>query len=97
MNKNTRNRGAGGVAAAVVLAVVLGTSACNPFGNKATEPLQDAPIASRDTSAAEVYNMPDGFSNFASKCDHHGNRVYVAFHHDSPYGAITVVKDPTCG
>jgi hypothetical protein len=41
--------------------------------------------------------MPDGFSNVATKCDH-GNRLYVAFHGDNVYAALTVVaNDPTCG
>ena len=40
--------------------------------------------------------MPDGFSNAATKCDH-GNRVYVIYHGDNPYGTISVVpQDPTC-
>lgn len=64
---------------------------------KTTEPFNDADIRSKDDSPAEVGSMPDGFSNFSSKCDEHGNRVYVVYHGDNPYGAITVVpQDPTC-
>jgi hypothetical protein len=63
---------------------------------KITEPYNDAPVRSQNKQPAEVLNMPDGFSNVATKCDH-GNRVYVAFHGDSAYGAVAVVaNDPSC-
>jgi hypothetical protein len=63
---------------------------------KALEPYNDAPVKSQNKTPADVLNMPDGFSNVATKCDH-GNRVYVAFHGDKAYGAIAVVpNDPTC-
>lgn len=40
--------------------------------------------------------MSDGFSNLGTKCDH-GNRVYVVYHGDNPYGSVAVVPaDPTC-
>lgn len=81
------------LAAVVGAVVVFGTSGCK----KQTEQFRDAPVSDRDRSSAEIYDMPDGFSNFAEKCDRHGNRVYVAFHNDSPYAAIAVVADPTCG
>lgn len=79
----------GGVVASTV---VLG--ACS---QKEIEPLRDAPTAQRNTDAADVISMPDGFSNVATKCDH-GNRVYVVFKGTNTYGAISVVPhDPTCG
>ena len=63
---------------------------------KMMEPYKDAPVQSRNTAPADVASMPDGFSNFASKCDH-GNRVYVVFHGDGAYGSLDVVpNDPTC-
>lgn len=80
-------------AAAIGAGVLFGTSACN---NKATEQFQDAPISVRDHSAVEVYDDADGFSNWAEKCDRHGNRVFIAFHNNNPYTAVAVVKDPTC-
>ena len=40
--------------------------------------------------------MPDGFNNFAEKCDDHGNRVFVIFHGDGTYGSVFAMKDPTC-
>jgi hypothetical protein len=80
-------------AGAVALAVVGLTSAC---GDKITEPYKDAHVSYRNNGPAVVYTMPDGFGNFASKCDGFGHRVYTLFHHDSPYGAITVIDDPAC-
>jgi hypothetical protein len=63
---------------------------------KVVEPYNDAPVKGQNKTPAEVLNMPDGFSNVATKCDH-GNRVYVAFHGDSAYGAVAVVaNDPSC-
>jgi hypothetical protein len=82
------------LASLVALGILSGAAACS---GKALEPYKDAPVNQRDKSAADVYTMPDGFSNFSSKCDLYGNRVYVAFHGDSPYAAITVVpQDPSC-
>lgn len=75
------------------LLALVGAAGCSKF----TEPFNDAPVRSKDDSPADVYSMPDGFSNFSSKCDENRNRVYVVYHGDSPYGAIAVVgQDPTC-
>lgn len=79
-----------GLAAAVGILFSLG--ACN----KVTEPFKDADRGKTNNAPADTGTMPDGFSNWSTKCDH-GNRIYVAFHGDSPYAAIAVVpKDPTC-
>jgi hypothetical protein len=80
-----------GVAVALLL-----LAGCDATG-KAAQPFDDAQVAGHNTGKADVINMPDGFSNVATKCDH-GNRIYVVYHGDSTYGSITVVaKDPTCG
>lgn len=74
---------------------ILALSACDPTG-KAAQPYQDAKVSDVNDTPASQGTMPDGFSNFASKCDH-GNRVYVLYHANSAYGALTVVpNDPTC-
>lgn len=78
----------------VGLALAAALSGCN---DKATEQFKDAPVSARDKSAAEVYDMPDGFSNFAEKCDLHGNRVVIVFHNNGAYAGVAVVADPTCG
>lgn len=79
------------VTAVVALAVALGGCA------KYTEPFKDAPRSTVDNGQpADLIRFPDGFSNVSTKCDH-GNRIYSAYHGDSPYASISVVpNDPTC-
>lgn len=77
---------------AAVLFAMMGLGACA----KMSEPFKDAERGVTNDDPADTITFPDGFSNMATKCDH-GNRVYSAFHGDSPYGAIAVVpNDPTC-
>jgi len=85
-------RAIGYAMAAILLAAGLALGGCS----KAGEVYNDAPIAAKDDTSAEVYSMPDGFSNVASKCDRHGHRIFVAYHGDSPYGSIAVIDDPAC-
>jgi len=82
---------AAAVAAAAALALLSGC------GGNFSEPFKDAPRSGEDNGApADLIRFPDGFSNAASKCDH-GNRIYSAYHGDSPYASIDVVpNDPTC-
>lgn len=64
--------------------------------DKAMEQFNDAPRGASNNGTADVISFPDGFSSVSTKCDH-GNRVYVIFHGDSPYGSVAVVaNDPTC-
>lgn len=73
-----------------IIAVLLSS------GCKATEPFKDASISSRNSEPARVGTMPDGFSNWAAKCDG-PNMVYVIFKGDNTYGSIDVVaNDPRC-
>ncbi len=90
----TRKTRIGTLAAAGVLALAL--AGCD-WGDKVAEPYQDAKRSGNTNSTpADVIEMPDGFSNLAAKCDG-PNRVYVAFHGDSAYGAMAVVpNDPRC-
>lgn len=37
-----------------------------------------------DDTPAEVFNMPDGFGNLATKCAGHGFRAYVTTDADAP-------------
>lgn len=72
----------------LTLASIISLSAC--------EQEQDAPVNSRDKTAATLMNMPDGFSNVAHKCDG-PNMVYTVFHGDSSYGSVAVApNDPRC-
>lgn len=79
-------------AAALAVVTLLALSGCA----KASEPFKDAPRGSVNDSPADTGTMPDGFGNWASKCDGN-NRVYTLFHSDSAYGGIAVVpNDPRC-
>ena len=73
---------------------ILALAGCS---DKAVERFNDAPRGAVDDSPADVGSMPDGFSNWARKCDG-PNMVYVIFKGDSAYGSIDVVpNDPRCG
>lgn len=80
--------------AVLAIPVVLLLASCS---DKSTEPFRDAPRAGESNdSPAQVINMPDGFSNLASKCDG-PNRVYTSYKGDENRTAIAVVKDdPRC-
>ncbi|QKG23278.1 hypothetical protein [Actinomadura verrucosospora] len=82
------------IGAALAATLLASLTAC---GDKVTEPFKDAPRSSTtNREAADVIEMPDGFSNMATKCDH-GNRIYVAYKGDDNRAAIAVVsQDPTC-
>lgn len=82
---------------AVAAAALVGGVALVGCGTqKISEPFRDAPRGATNSAPADVIEMPDGFSNAATKCDH-GNRIYVIFKQDSAYGAVSVVpQDPTC-
>jgi hypothetical protein len=81
------------VTAAGVAAGVLMLTGCN---DKLKEPFKDAGVSQRNDRPADVGSMPDGFSNYATKCDRPGIRIYVIFHSDFKYGSITAIADPTC-
>jgi hypothetical protein len=90
----TRNKLAAIIAAALAVLALAVLSGCGL--NKITEPYNDAPVSHQIGGPAEVGSMPDGFNNFAEKCDGHGNRVFVIFHGDNAYGSVFAMKDPTC-
>ena len=82
------------IGGAAALAVILGSAAACTA--KSREPFKDAPVNGKhDRTPAQIIEMPDGFSNLATKCVH-GMRYTVAFHGDHAYGAITVTADPAC-
>jgi len=79
----------------ILLPVVLTLGVLVGCGGKAVEQFNDADVSGQNKGSAEVINMPDGFSNVATKCDH-GNRLYVIMHGDSAYGSVTAVaNDPS--
>lgn len=77
--------------AVAATALALGAVSCSSM----TESFNDAPIKNKNDSPAEVYSMPDGYANFASKCDRHGNRVYTT-RTDGGEAMTVVPQDPTC-
>ncbi|WP_199844579.1 hypothetical protein [Streptomyces sp. DSM 15324] len=58
----------------------------------------DAPVAGKagDDTPAEVFNMPDGFGNLATKCVGHGFRAYVTTNATGPSN-VQIVEDKSCG
>src|SRR5215831_1290552 len=78
---------------AVAAIVALGIAGC---GAKFSEPFKDAPRAGPTNSApAQVIEMPDGFNNMATKCDH-GFRIWASYHGDGGYGFGFAQPDPAC-
>ena len=73
-----------------VLALGLATTGCNAVNDARGR--GDAPVGSKDDSAAEVINFPDQFANVAHKCDGHGHRVYSTTRQAPP----VVIDDPSC-
>lgn len=83
------------IAASTAVAVFATLTACG--AGKVTEPFKDAPRGAINGEPADIFRMPDGFSNFAAKCDG-TTRVYVLFKGDSAYGGIAVSPNhPACG
>ena len=76
------------LAALALLGALMLSTGCA----KMTEPFKDAPRGETNSERADLITFPDGFSNAATKCDH-GNRVYVLYHNDNPYGSIAVVPN----
>ncbi|WP_329412458.1 hypothetical protein OG802_20355 [Streptomyces sp. NBC_00704] len=58
----------------------------------------DAPVQGKagDDTPAEVFNMPDGFGNLATKCVGHGFRAYVTTNATGPSN-VQIVADKSCG
>lgn len=58
----------------------------------ATEEFNDAPVGHKNDDPADIYSMPDGFSNVATKCIE-GNRVFST---RNEAGIAVAPNDPTC-
>lgn len=87
---STRKRIVAAVAAGIA---VLSLSAC---GADFMEEFNDAPVSSNNDKPAETYSFPDGFTNVASKCDNHGNRIFVTRIANDGRGIAVVPNDPSC-
>lgn len=85
------------IAATVVVAAVTVVAACSTSEDgKYTTSNNDVPTINGNRNAAEIGWMPDGYSNYATKCDRPGVRVYVLFHSDGAYGNVSAIADPNC-
>lgn len=94
---NLSNKKKSAIIGIIVLPVICLTTASSCDGtSKIVEPYDDASVSKHLTGPAEVGSMPDGFNNWAGKCDDHGHRVFTTFHSDSPYAGIAVISDPSC-
>ncbi|MFH9860408.1 hypothetical protein [Streptomyces sp. NPDC017202] len=95
MTRRTR-RHAGTWAAALVVVVGCLVAGCSD-GYADERGKGDAPVRGRagDDTPAEVFNMPDGFGNLATKCVGHGFRAYVTTNADAPSN-LQIVQDETC-
>ncbi|AXE23422.1 hypothetical protein C0216_08035 [Streptomyces globosus] len=90
--------------ALVAFTLALLLSAC--YAHVEVEPGGADPLVgggSGENTPAEVFNMPDGFGNLATKCVGVGKRAYVTtrwVRHDDPPVIVpadtVVVDDPTC-
>lgn len=79
----------------LLIAAAIAGIAITACSEKQREPFRDAAQEDpRNSGPAQVIEMPDGFSNVSTKCDH-GNRVYVIFKGDDNRGSVAVVKDDT--
>lgn len=80
-----------------LFAVVCGVLMLAGCSDKTKEPWRDAPTSpERNSEPASIIEMPDGFSNVATKCDH-GNRIYVAYKGDQNRAALAVVAGGCAG
>ncbi|MYW05559.1 hypothetical protein GT354_46285 [Streptomyces sp. SID3343] len=79
----------------VALAGVVLLSGCGGDDDERGE--GDAPVANLhgDDTPAQVFNMPDGFGNLATKCVGHGFRAYVTTNASGPSN-VQVVPDSMC-
>ena len=83
--------GRAGTAVAIALLVLTGC------GAPERENAHQTPGTQIDRSPAEIYAMPDHYNNVASKCDMHGNRIFITSNKDQAPSNLTVIKDPSCG
>ena len=86
--KLVRRHGMGALIGAILVFVAVALPGCS---QKYQEPFKDAPQDGKhDSTPAKIIEMPDGFSNLASKCVG-GVRYTVAYHGDHPYGAVNTL------
>jgi hypothetical protein len=78
------------IAGRVAVLMVLAASACEDYNTERGR--GDAPVGHVYDEKVDVIQFPDQFSNIATTCDHHGNRLYMTTGGDF----IAVVQDEEC-
>ncbi|MBM9623452.1 hypothetical protein [Streptomyces zhihengii] len=86
-----------GVAAVFLVMIVAGTATgCSDAYNDERGKGDASVRGGRgDDTPAQVFNMPDGFGNLATKCVGHGYRAYVTTNATGPSN-VEIVPDRTC-
>ncbi|BBC94404.1 MULTISPECIES: hypothetical protein [Actinomycetes] len=92
-----RGRSSGAIRAAGLVVIVAGllVGCSQKYDDQRGK--GDAPVRGKagDNTPAEVYNMPDGFGNLATKCVGHGFRAYVTTNASGPSN-VQIVEDKAC-
>ena len=55
-----------------------------------------SPSGQIDRSPAQILAMPDHYNNVATKCDHHGHRIFITSNKDAAPSNLIVIADETC-
>jgi hypothetical protein len=77
------------IIAGIGAAIILGVSGCASL----TEPWNDAPIHHKFDDPANVGSMPDGYANFAEKCDESGHLILTTRGADGAGKDVAVITD----
>jgi hypothetical protein len=82
---------------ATVTTALLTAGVVSSCGAKGQEPYKDAPVqGTHDRGAAKIIEMPDGFSNLATKCVG-GVRYTVIYKGDDNRGSVSMLAGPNNG
>lgn len=76
----------------IVAVLLIALSGCQSYDNKRGR--GDAPVGAIDDAPAEIVNMPDQYSNLATKCVH-GHRIIAATDNTDRINTV-IPNDPTC-
>ena len=78
------------------LALAIGAIVFAGCGAPERQNAHQSPSGNIDRTPAEIMAMPDHYNNVATKCDHHGHRIYVTSNKSSAPSNITVINDESC-
>lgn len=78
------------VAVGVAGAVIVGLTGCQSFA----EEWNDAPVKRKNDAPAVIGSMPDGFANWAEKCDDSGNLLVTTKESNGAGKVVTMLHLP---